>query len=89
MQITIDTKKDSPEEIKKAIQLLSVLVQGRVKNSNIFEDDTPPPTPDPTRGNAFANIFGDTPPPIPPARALCPQTLIASLVVQSHIRKEN
>jgi len=65
MQITIDTKKDSPEEIKKAIQLLSVLVQGHVKHSNIFEDDsTPPPGPAPTR-NAFADMFGGTPPPTP------------------------
>jgi len=72
MQITIDTKKDSPEEIKKAIQLLSVLVQGKARHSNIFEDDssTPPPQPDPIggsgdSGNAFANLFGNTPPPAP------------------------
>ncbi len=67
MQITIDTKKDSPEEIKKAIELLSVLAQGKARHSNIFEDDsTPPPQPDPiSGGNAFANMFGNTLPPTP------------------------
>jgi hypothetical protein len=67
MKITIDTKEDSAEEIKKAIQLLSALIQGRTKHSNIFEDDTPVlgPTQEEPSGNAFANMFGGTPPSTP------------------------
>jgi len=63
MKITIDTKEDSPEEIKKAIRLLSALVQGKEKHSSIFEDESPLTTSEPA-GNAFATMFGsDTPQP--------------------------
>ena len=62
MQITIDTKKDSPEDIKKAIHLLSVLVQGKIHSTNIFEDSSPTTEPEPQSGNAFANIFGSDKP---------------------------
>jgi hypothetical protein len=67
MKITIDTKEDSAEEIKKAIQLLSALIQGRTKHSNLFEDDTPVlgPAQEEPSGNAFADMFGGTSPPIP------------------------
>jgi hypothetical protein len=61
MKITIDTKEDSAEEIRKAIHLLSALVQGRAKSSNIFEDESPGLKSEPAQ-NAFANMFGsDTP----------------------------
>ena len=62
MQITIDTKKDSPEDIKKAIHLLSVLVQGKTHSTNIFEDSSPVIEPESGPGNAFANIFGSDKP---------------------------
>ena len=73
MKITIDTKEDSHSEIEKAIRLLQSLVDGRVKNSNIFEDDSPSlpttdatPSSEPSSGGIF-NMFGDnTPPPMPP-----------------------
>ncbi len=68
MQITIDTKKDSAEEIKKAIHLLSVLVQGKHTSTNIFENDSPAIEPEPQTGNAFANIFGSDKPMIEPEK---------------------
>jgi len=51
MKITIDTKEDSKEEIKRAIGLLSSLVKEEVrivlpKNNEVS-------------GGAFANMFGD------------------------------
>ncbi|RLE45075.1 hypothetical protein DRJ22_05085 [Candidatus Woesearchaeota archaeon] len=53
MKITIDTKEDSEQEIRKAIRLLISLVGGNVysndsdfsqpeKSKNIFEDDSEP-----------------------------------------------
>ena len=55
MQITIDTNKDSPEEIQKAINLLSSLVSGKATHSNIFENSSPASE----QGSVFANMFGD------------------------------
>jgi hypothetical protein len=56
MRITIDTKEDSPEDIRKAIQLLSHLVEGKTesksdKTRNIFEDTQK------TEGSVFGAIF--------------------------------
>ena len=59
MKITIDTKEDSNEEIRKIIKMLSSLVGERESFSNqpnIFEDDKKA---EPT--NAFANMFGSEP----------------------------
>jgi len=65
MKITIDTKEDSHEEIKRAIKMLSSLVgEHAVTNANIFDDDSPslsesddePSQPT----NAFANMFGSS-----------------------------
>ena len=63
MKITIDTKEDSPADIRKVIALLSKMIEDSpTHNSNIFED------PSPTLGssseessptNAFASMFGD------------------------------
>ena len=58
MRITIDTKDDSQEDIRKVIRMLSHLVGDDYKtnaSSNIFDDDNN----DDTTGNAFANLFGD------------------------------
>lgn len=64
MKITIDTKDDSPADIRKVISLLSKLIEGNESHSNIFED----PSPDLNTGsssseanasNAFANMFGN------------------------------
>lgn len=53
MKITIDTKDDSPEEIRKAIQLLSNLIgeKHESQTNNIFDDDTP------SNGSVFGNVF--------------------------------
>ncbi|MFH1682310.1 MAG: hypothetical protein ABIA37_00790 [Candidatus Woesearchaeota archaeon] len=52
MKITIDTKEDSKEEIKKAIQLLSSLVKEEVVvNQDVFSSDQ-------ETNNSFANMFG-------------------------------
>jgi len=75
MKITIDTKEDSPSDIRKIIALLSKMTEGDSGHSrNIFEDDTPilgssePSEPssssEPSGTNAFANMFGsDSPAP--------------------------
>ncbi len=42
MQITIDTNKDSKEDIEKAIQLLSSLSNSRINsNSDLFSNSSP------------------------------------------------
>lgn len=64
MKITIDTKEDSHEDIRKVVALLSNISSGnvsRVGSSNIFDDPSPsvgsaPENATPT--NAFANMFG-------------------------------
>ena len=61
MKITIDTKEDSHHEIQKAITLLQSLISGRVRNSNVFEDDTPtlPAEPSSSSEGGIFNMFGD------------------------------
>ncbi len=69
MKITIDTKEDSHEEIRKIIRMLSSLVGEKSFSNqpNIFEDDNEPTeeaTEEPTKTqptNAFANMFGPDP----------------------------
>jgi len=60
VKITVDTKEDSHEEIKKVIKMLSAFVGENplTNQANIFEDSSPaiPETNEPT--NAFANMFG-------------------------------
>ncbi len=56
MRITIDTQKDSHEEIRKAIKMLSALVGvqqeiGESSSRNIFDDPSPSP---------IGNLFDDT-----------------------------
>lgn len=57
MKIEIDTKHDSPEEIRKVIKMLQHLVgeNSYTNTPNIFDDSPPTPT-EPT--NAFVNMFG-------------------------------
>jgi len=63
MKITIDTKEDSHQEIRKIIRMLSSLVgENPVTNApDMFGDDESPEvpsgTPSPPTG-AFANMFG-------------------------------
>ncbi|MBW2974137.1 hypothetical protein KY366_00315 [Candidatus Woesearchaeota archaeon] len=67
MKIEIDTKHDSPEEIRKVIKMLQHLVgeQSYSNSPNIFDDsaslgiDSSSPEPSPAATNAFANMFGD------------------------------
>ena len=58
MKITIDTKEDSPEEIKNIIKMLSSLIEEKVltNKQNIFEDSSPEITP---QKNVFGNIFNN------------------------------
>ena len=74
MKISVDTKEDSHEDIKKIIKMLQNFVgdhaysnQGNVFNDsppNIFEDDTPSLNPivDEGETNAFSAMFGDDSP---------------------------
>ena len=62
MKITIDTKEDSPTDIRKVIALLSKLIEDSSEHhSNIFEDSSPGLRSESSGsgGNAFANMFGD------------------------------
>jgi len=54
MKITIDTKEDSHEEIRKIIKMLYSLIGEKetfTNQPNIFEDNNEP-------SSAFANMFG-------------------------------
>ena len=59
MKITIDTKEDSHEEIRRAIKMLSSLVGDKeiMSNQDIFEDSSPE-----VGGNVFGNMFSDASP---------------------------
>ena len=63
MIITIDTAKDSPEDIRKAIAFLSSLHGAEARSSNIFESSDSDLTSDESSESsgvsAFANMFGD------------------------------
>ena len=63
VKITVDTKEDSHEEIKKIITMLSALVEGQsyTNQGNIF-DDAPPSNSEPS-GGIFGNVF-DNPTPV-------------------------
>ena len=68
MKISIDTKEDSPEEIRKTINLLKSLIGENEKiytnTGNIFDspssslESSPESEPEPQPTNAFANMFG-------------------------------
>ena len=74
MKLTIDTKEDSHDEIRKAIRMLSTIVGDehiytnsppKEHNANIFESGSNTVTPAPSssgqsQGSVFGNIFGDT-----------------------------
>jgi len=69
MKITIDTKEDSHEDLRKVIAMLSKLIEGSEHHSNIFEDsgsslDLPgtdsSSSSESSGTNAFANMFGDS-----------------------------
>ena len=65
MKISIDTKEDSTEEIKKAIRMLYSLVQERetyTNQGNIFGSPGPMSTPSSSEetGSVFGNLFGDS-----------------------------
>jgi len=71
MKLTIDTKEDSHEEIKKAIKMLATIVGDepvytnsipKAPVANIFEsssNEVTPSTSEPS-GSIFGNMFGDT-----------------------------
>ena len=81
MKITIDTKEDSKEEIKKAIRMLSAIVGGsevytnaptglseKQPNTNIFSDE---PGSSEQAQSVFGNLFGN---PSQPSQASQPQS---------------
>ena len=53
MQISVDTKHDSPDEIRKLIQLLSTLIEQQEQKpvKNIFDDNAVPPS------SVFGSMF--------------------------------
>lgn len=59
MKITIDTKEDSHEDIKKVIKMLQHLVgePSYTNQPNIFDES---PTTPSESSNAFVSMFGDT-----------------------------
>ena len=60
MKITIDTKEDSPEEIKKIIKMLYSLVEGKEifsNQGNMFNDNN---SDTPEQGNLLSNLFGSS-----------------------------
>jgi uncharacterized protein (UPF0147 family) len=66
MKITIDTKEDSHEEIKKVIKMLRHLVGDEkvYSNKDVFEDSSPSvstedSSPSAPTGNIFGNLFDD------------------------------
>lgn len=55
MQLTIDTKRDSAEEIRRAIEFLQRFVEGQGSaSSNIFDDS-------PQAGGGLFGMFDDMP----------------------------
>ena len=60
MIITIDTSKDSKDDIRKAVAFLSSLHGSEVKPVNIFEDSSKSSEEKSEGVNAFANMFGDS-----------------------------
>lgn len=62
MEIHIDTKKDTKDELRKLAQFLSALADGRpiiTNQGNLFSDDSSSSE----ATNAFAGMFGDDSPP--------------------------
>ena len=61
MKITIDTKEDSHEDIRKVISLLSKMIEGEESHSNIFESSSSDSSSEGSP-SAFANMFGSAEP---------------------------
>ncbi len=70
MKITIDTKEDSPAEIRKAINLLTSLANAHPTQKNIFEPtpslevaqpSQPETSQEPAKTGGFMNMFSDVP----------------------------
>jgi hypothetical protein len=72
MKLTIDTKEDTHDEIRKAIRMLSTIVGDehvytnsppKAPVANIFESSSntvePSTSSEPAQGNIFGNMFGD------------------------------
>lgn len=64
MKISIDTKEDSHEDIRRVIKMLQHLVgeESYSNNRNIFEDNSPSlpaPAESSAPTNAFSAMFGD------------------------------
>jgi len=64
MKISIDTKEDSHEEIRKIIKMLQSLVGENAYSNqpNIFADNPPSPTNENPGLSVFGAIFGDDSP---------------------------
>lgn len=60
MKITIDTKEDTHEDIKKVIRLLTHIIgeHPTTNQPNVFEESTPTTNqPETPSGNIFGNMF--------------------------------
>ena len=58
MKISVDTKEDSHDDLRKVIKMLQHLVGD---NQEIFINQPTPESGTENSGSPFANIFGDTP----------------------------
>lgn len=63
MKITIDTKSDSHDDIRKVISLLSRMIDEEkpARAADIFGNNTSSSSADSAPVNAFASIFGEEP----------------------------
>jgi hypothetical protein len=66
MKITIDTKEDSHEEIRKVIGMLQKLVGEAQTNGGLFSG-SPSSEPSPASSGGFMNMFGDNSSPSEPS----------------------
>ena len=57
IKITIDTKEDSHEEIRRIIKLLSSMIEEKEIYTNQESQDSTPTN----QGDMFGGVFGDTP----------------------------
>ena len=84
MQITIDTSKDSKEDIRKAVAFLSSIADGKVEqSSNIFEDSSSfggssEPETESSGTNAFSSMFGDNTPTSSPSSEISETPILGS-----------
>mgnify|MGYP006303704955 CR=1 FL=1 len=63
MKITIDTKEDSPADIRKVVAMLSKFIEHEQPKDIFSSSAAPEPSSESEPTNAFANMFGGEPKP--------------------------